>query len=508
MVKSGLNKVNLRYLLVFAVALAAGTLSRVAQCTAADRPNVILIATDDLNDWIEPLGYSAAKTPNLDRLARMGMTFANGHTAGIYCAPSRSAIFTGRYASTTGCYSSEVYYYDHPEIRPLQQAFKDGGYRTFGTGKLFHHPAGYIDLRGWDDFHVRNADQKKNGWPMDSWEYDAPLPDPYPHSPFNQANPKWAGKPFMEVGPVPNDREEEIADTMRANWACSVLRQKHDRPFFLAMGMYAPHFPNYAPQKYFDLYPIKSIKRPVWKEDDLDDVPAIMRNKHVARKKAIHDKLLELGIVESTLQGYLACISYADAMIGRLLDALEASEYRDNTIVVFWSDHGYAHGQKGHWGKHTLWETTSHVPFIWSGPGIAAGKTTNATASLVDIYPTLVDRCGLSADSGLEGMSLSKIFKNPQKVSDRSVLLPYDVPDSFAMISRKWRYIHYKDGSEELYDLAKDKNEWHNLASDSKYDPVKKRLKALAPKNFAPSATPKNKLDMIIKGESFSWELK
>ena len=224
-----------RWIFVLLSVFLVGCISQFFAHKADSRPNVILIATDDLNDWVHPLGSSMALTPHLDRLAGMGMTFTNAHTAGVYCAPSRSAIFTGRYSSTTGCYSDEIYFYDHPEYRPLQRAFKDAGYLTFGTGKLFHHPAGYLDLRGWDEFYVRTARQKQTGWPMDSWDHGAPLPDPYPHSPYNRTNSKWDGKPFMEVGPIPNDKEEQMADTIRTNWACRILQKKHDRPFFLVV---------------------------------------------------------------------------------------------------------------------------------------------------------------------------------------------------------------------------------------------------------------------------------
>ncbi len=143
------------------------------------------------------------------------------------------------------------------------------------------------------------------------------------------------------------------------------------KTFFLALGLYAPHFPNYAPQKFFDMYPLESIQRPAWKADDLDDLSEPVRKKYSARKKAIHDKLLDLGIVDSTLQAYLASISYADSLLGRVLDTLEDSSHADNTIIVFWSDHGYGYGEKGNWGKHTLWQRTSNIPFLWAGPGIA-----------------------------------------------------------------------------------------------------------------------------------------
>lgn len=482
----------------------------VAASCSGNRPNVVMIAVDDMCDWIEPLGSSMAKTPNLDRLARQGTVFSNAHTAGIYCAPSRSAIFSGRYASTTGCYNNQVFWHNHPEYRPLQVAFKEGGYGVFGTGKLFHHPAGFLDQRGWDEFHVRTPEQKTSGWPMDSWDHDAPLPDPYPHSPYNQADPKWTGRPFMEVGPIPNDREENMADTIRTKWVCNLIGRRHDKPFFVGLGLYAPHFPNYAPQKYFDLYPLGSIKSPPIKEDDLDDIPEIVRIKHESRKKNIHGKLIEMGIIESSIQGYLACISYADAMVGRVLDAIERGPNKGNTVVVFWSDHGYAHGEKGHWGKHTLWQRTSQVPFIWAGPGVKAGADIGYTATLIDIYPTLVEMCGLAGDEGLEGESLASVLKNGKapKGRGRSVLLPYDEANSYAVINEEWRYIQYRDGSEELYDVRKDPNEWYNLAGDREMAPIKKRLRALAPKTFAPQGAASSQLRIVTDGESFKWEPK
>ena len=491
----------LRHTHLFFVLLCAATSS------AASRPNVVMIAVDDMCDWIEPLGSSMAKTPNLERLAQRGVVFSNAHTAGIYCAPSRSAIFTGRYASTTGCYTNQVYYHNHPEYRPLQVALQQGGYATFGTGKLFHHPAGFLDQRGWTEFHVRTSVQKTTGWPMDSWDHNAPLPDPYPHSPFNQANPKWKGKPFMEVGPIPNEREKHMADTLRTEWACKIIRRRHDQPFFVGLGLYAPHFPNYAPQKYFDLYPLDTVRQPPIKEDDLDDLPDIVRKKHESRKKNIHGKLIDLGIVESSIQGYLACISYADAMLGRVLDAIDASPNRDNTVVIFWSDHGYAHGEKGHWGKHSLWQRTSQVPLLWAGPGVAKNTDIGYTASLIDIYPTLIDLCGLPSSTGLEGESLSSILKRgsvPQGKT-RSVLLPYDEPKSYAIINEQWRYIQYRDGSEELYDVHQDPHEWNNLAADGTLKPIKKRLQTLAPKTFAPLGLASAQLQIENRGESFRW---
>ena len=365
-----------------------------------------------------------------------------------------------------------------------------------------------VDLRGWTEFKVRTQEQRESGWPMDTWEHDAPLTDPYPSSPYNQTDPKWTGRPFMEIGSIPNDREEDMADTRRTNWECDLISQQHDKPFFVGLGFYAPHYPNYAPEKYFDLYPIDSIKRPPWKDDDLDDIPDIARIPQESRKKSIHGRLLELGIVDETIQAYLACISYADAMVGRVLDTLENSPNKDNTLIVFWSDHGFHHGQKGNWGKHTLWRQTSHVPFIWAGPNVVKGKQVEEAASLVDVYATLVDHCNLAEDPGLEGVSLSGILQDPTTATNRTVIMPFDVPESYAAISKDWRYIRYKDGSEELYDLNNDPEEWNNLAWNKHYTVVKNRLIAQAPDKFAALGTPFTDLKVVSTGETFHWEPK
>jgi arylsulfatase A-like enzyme len=484
----------------------------VQYASAAAKPNVIFFAVDDMCDWVGPLGDQQAVTPNMDALARSGVTFTNAHSPGTYCAPSRAAIFTGRYASTTGCYGIEVFQHDHPELRPLQLSFQKGGYATFGAGKLFHHREGYLDRRGWDEFFVRSARQKREGWPLDSWPKDqrirdVPFPNPFPNSIYNRGR-QVTGGLFLEWGAISNEREEELADTKRVNWACDVLKRKHDKPFFLAVGLYAPHFPNYAPQKYFDLYDPDKIVAPAYKEDDLDDLPPNIRRNKANRKRKHHDRLVELDAVEDAIHGYLACISYADAMLGRVLKTLRESPHADNTIVVLWSDHGYHHGEKGDWGKHTLWERTSNVPFLWAGPKVADGAKVDATVSLIDMYPTFVDMCGLERVDGLEGESLAGTLRDPSTARDRDVFLPYQIRGGYAIINQDWRYIHYPDHAEELYDVRKDPHEWNNLAENADFAAIKQKLQASAPKSFAPAGTPRNQLRLIVEDERFYWELK
>lgn len=472
----------------------------------AERPNVLFLAVDDMNDWIGSLGTTPrAVTPNLDKLAARGVNFSNAHTPGVYCAPARAAIFSGQFASTTGCYRSNDYFTDHPEIEGLQMSFDKAGYTTLGVGKLFHHMPGSIDVRGWDEFHLRKPSQRLEGWSLDNWTDETPFPDPFPASKFNEGK-EVKGGLFLEWAGLPNEKEEEMADTIRVNWAAEQLGKKHEKPFFLACGIYAPHFPNYCPQKYFDLYDRDAIELPPIKEDDLADLPEKMKKAKTARSR-IHQELVKKDAVKDAIHGYLACLSYADAMMGRVLDVLEKSSYADNTIVVLWSDHGYHHGEKFDWGKHTLWERTSNVPFIWAGPGVAKGKMTDVTASLIDMYPTFVEMCDLpQPHQKLEGVSLKETLANPEAAEDRDVYLPYMAPGEYAIINKKWRYLSYGKDGEELYDMVADPNEWFNIADKPEHAAVKEKLRASAPKTFAEPA-PKRTIgkDLIIEGETFRW---
>lgn len=472
------------------------------------RPNVIFFVTDDLNDWVNPLGYHQAKTPNMDRLAKSGITFTNTQSSGVFCTPSRTAILTGLHASTTGCYGEDVFIYDHPEVVTLQMAFKQGGYATYGAGKIYHHRSGFLDLRGWDEYFARSKEVKDMAWEMNSYYMkDVPRPDPFPYSPYYTKTGRVdnGSALHLEWGPIPNEKEDEMADAIRTNWACSIVKKNHAAPFFLALGMYSPHYPNYAPQKYFDLYDLDSIQLPPYKEGDLNDLPPRIR-KNMENRSKQHKELEELGAVKEAVRGYLAATSFADAMLGRLLDALESTEYKDNTIIIFWSDQGFHHGEKGHWGKHTLWQRTSHVPFIWAGKGIPRNVKVNTTVSLIDIYPTLAELCNLPVNHELDGVSLAEVFKKPSAAKDRNVFLPSNERGSYAVINGNWRYIRYFDGGEELYNVREDPNEWNNQADNEKYRQVITDMQKTAPAVFAPSVTPKKDLKLVIDGDTFHWE--
>jgi len=378
-----LNRLASISILLFCIHTAASGTPQGAN-SENDRPNVIFFATDDLNTWVNPLGYSQAKTPNLDRLSAIGITFTNAHAPASYCAPSRSAIFSGLHASTTGCYNDEIYHYDRPELASLQTAFSQAGYKAYGAGKTYHHRAGSIDMRGWETYFSRSQEIRDVGYEMGYYGNDVPYPNPFPYSPYyTKTDREMTGGGFLEWGPIAPEQAEQIPDAIRTNWVCDLLKQNHTDPFFIALGLYSPHFPNYAPQEFFDMYDRDQIVVPELNANDLDDLPDFIRNKMINRSK-IQQELEDLDAVKDAVMGYLAAVSFADAMLGRVLDALEESAYKDNTVLIFWSDQGYHHGEKGNWGKHTLWEETSHVPLIFAGNGLPQNQKVATTVSLID----------------------------------------------------------------------------------------------------------------------------
>lgn len=252
------------------------------------------------------------------------------------------------------------------------------------------------------------------------------------------------------------------------------------------------------------MYVRDSIEPPPYLESDLEDLPEHIKKQKTARGR-IHKHLREIDAVKDAIHGYLAAVSYADAMLGRVLTALAQGPNAGKTIVLFWSDQGYHHGEKFAWGKHTLWERTSNVPFIWAGPGIARGESVDASVSLIDIYPTLLDILGAAPDAGLEGESLATVLADPTAARDRDVLLAGMKPHEYAIMNQDWRYIHYANGTEELYDVRSDPHEWNNLADDPEYDAIKKKLAASAPETFAEPAYENGDYRMVTDGERFEW---
>jgi arylsulfatase A-like enzyme len=453
------------------------------------KPNVLFISVDDMNDWIGCLGgYNGVKTPNIDRLAKRGVLFANAHCASPLCNPSRTALLTGMRASTTGMYNNDQFWRPNlPDAVTLPMHFKANGYQVAGAGKVFHHTVGNNPPDQWDEFQLQVFD--------DPWYRRA---DWYP---WNKRVPAPAGHPFnglknfqgeFDWGVIPAE-EREYGDQKAIDFGLKFLSQPQAKPFFLAVGLWHPHIPMFAPQKYFDMYPPEKVKIPYTPAGDLDDVPKIGQNWAAARREE-HDRIVREGKWRDAVRAYLAAITFADAMIGRLLDGLEKSAHARNTIIVFWSDNGWHLGEKDHWHKSTLWQRSTHVPLIIAGPGTrATGQSRKQAVSLLDIYPTLVDLCGLPKRPQLEGLSLRPLLENAQATRPPAVI---DFNrGNHAVRTDRWRYIKYNDGTEELYDESVDKEDWKNLAGDPQYTSLKADLAKWIPQSAAPAKPDRNEFD-------------
>ncbi|MFN7918595.1 MAG: sulfatase [Bryobacteraceae bacterium] len=462
---------------VAAMAGAAGA----QQPAPASRPNVLFLSVDDMNDWVGCLrGYPRVRTPNIDALARRGVLFSDAHCASPLCNPSRTALFTGMAASTTGVYDNETYWKPNlPWVTTLPEYFKNNGYHVAGAGKVFHHVAGFNPPDQWNEFQLQQFDDpwyRRTEW----YPWVKKVPNPQGH-PFNglknfQGEFDWGVLPY---------KEQEYGDMRAVDYARQFLVRKHEKPFLLAIGLWHPHIPMFAPQSYFDLYPPGNVRLPKSQPNDLDDVPEAGK-KMAAFRRDEHERIVKEGKWRDAVRAYLAAISFADAMIGMTLRALDESAYAQNTVIVFWSDNGWHLGEKQHWHKSTLWQRSTHVPLIFAGPGSqSAGKARTQPVSLLDLYPTLVEMCGLPAKSDLEGTSLVPLLQDP--AARRNPVVSTYLQGNHAVIDERWRYIQYKDGSEELYDRRKDPNEFRNLAGEARLGNVRQELAKWMPKrNAAP----------------------
>jgi arylsulfatase A-like enzyme len=428
---------------------------------AADRPNVLFIVVDDLNDWVGVLGgHPQARTPNIDRLARRGVSFTRAYAAAAECNPSRTAVLTGFRPSTSGVYSNDdPWRKTMPDVVTLPRLFMNHGYRVVGGGKIFHRK--FRDPASWHEYFDREPNPRPARRPVNG------IPD--------------AGDFDWGRVLVP---DEEMADYQVVSWAVTELGRVHDEPFFLACGLFRPHLPWYVPSKYFDMFPLVGLRLPEILVSDLDDVPPA--GVEMARPLVDHQLVIESRNYRRAVRGYLASIAFADAQVGRLLDALERSPQADHTIVVLWSDHGWHLGEKLHWRKFTLWEEATRAPLLVFAPGVTKpGGRSPRTVSFVDIYPTLADLAGLPIADDLDGVSLRPLLEDPDAAWDRPALMTQGL-GNHAVRSERWRYIRYADGSEELYDHEADPLEWRNLAADPKLDSVKRELARWLPKTNAP----------------------
>ena len=448
---------------------------------AIDRPNVLFIAVDDLNDWIGCLGgHPQAKTPNIDRLAKKGVLFEQAHCAAPLCSPSRTAIMMGLRPSTTGIYGNLNWFRDIPQYKDwvtLPQYFRQHGYLAWGGGKLYHQAHGkFSDAGAWD--HVYST---RTG------AVSPPKRDRYKHG----LRPKFESNPILarliDWGPTDYPIEAN-PDWKTADGASEFLQRDHDKPFFLGCGIYLPHLPWYAPKKFFDLHPLDKIQLPPHKSDDFEDIPEGGR-RMAAKAGGI---IRQSGKWKEAVQACLAADSFADACVGHVLDAMEKSPHRDNTIIVLWGDHGYDVGEKK-FAKSALWEQTTRTPLIIHVPeklgGNPKAKICKRPVSLLDLYPTLIELCNLPKNPKIDGRSIAPLVRNPQAAWPYPAVIthsPHWHGPNHAVRSERFHYIHYNKGGEELYDMAKDPHQWHNLANDPRQAATKTQLKQWLPKKNVP----------------------
>jgi arylsulfatase A-like enzyme len=465
--------------------------------SAADRPNVLMIVVDDMNDWVGCLGgHPQVKTPNIDRLADRGLLFTNAHVAAPVCNPSRVATLTGLRPSTTGIYGNDTKWLEAmPDVPSIPQHFKSNGYHVVGGGKVNHHMPGFNRDSDWHDYFdqifdshyqdqlARGLNVKKFAWPSGFPLNRLEAVKTFSKPPQNANEFDWGAwdKPDREMG-----------DGKMVEWAIKFLAQPTKEPFFLAAGIYRPHLPFYAPREYFEMYPQDQIILPPMKADDCDDLPEAGKAM-AADRRGDFELVIKEGRHRELVQAYLASITFADALIGQLVDALDASPAAKNTVVVLWSDHGWHLGEKQHLHKFTLWERSTRIPFIIAAPGITQpGSRCARPVSTIDLFPTFNELCSLPAVEGLDGESLVPLLKNPLCEWSRPALTTHG-QSNHSLRTERWRYIRYADGDEELYDHTTDPHEWYNLAAKPEFADVTTELARSLPRTDAAALGSKKK---------------
>lgn len=408
------------------------------------RPNVLVILVDDLNDWIGALaGHPNTLTPNMDRLARRGTLFTRAFCSAPACEPSRVSLLTGLRPTSTGVYVNNQGWDDSqfPAL-DLPSHFRANGYVTAGCGKVFHNQR---QERGWDHHLPQQND-------LPPAELVSP---PYP----------LLRDPLTWGALV--DGDEAMGDYKAVSWAADFLGQKHDRPFFLAVGLFRPHLPWFVPRRYFDMHPLETLALPIVRSDDLKDIPAEGFAKLAAEGGLIAGDRAWIEQTESwpdAVRAYLAAISFADAQVGRLIAALDGSLHGGDTVIALFGDNGFALGQKEQWRKFTLWREASRVPFMIATPGGPKGQRCDTPVSLLDLFPTLTALARLPAPpQSLQGTSLAGLLENAESGGERTVTTSYG-RGNHAIRDGRWALLRYADGSEELYDTESDPFEWVNLA--------------------------------------------
>lgn len=469
------------------------------------RYNILMIAVDDLNDWVGAYGgHPQAKTPHIDRLAQNSMVFRNASCAGPVCGPSRSALLSGFRPGKTGAYGNDTNMLDSKIVQThatLPEYFTKHGYTTISCGKIFHK---HETANGFDAGH----------WAFDVWHDELNRGGQKDESVYSRNKGIIAGQkienPKHKVGGgsefswgVTEKGKEFTQDYRTAKWFEKQLQQTHDKPFFMFAGISKPHLSWFVPQEYYDLHPLESVQVPEFRMDDFVDI----RSRKANREYGPQPDFLwvqEYGLHQRAVQAYLASCSYADDCIGVILDALKKSPYADNTIVVLWGDHGWHLGEKLRFRKATLWKEATQMPLIVHLPGMADREDCYRNVNLLDLYPTLIELCGLPAKE-LDGKSFKPLLDDPELPWTPTVTTAGK--GNHSVMAEKWHYIVRADGPEELYDLENDPLEWKNLVDSNspELETVKAHLKTFVPQDDVDSL-PQSKEEKVKRGSDNSSE--
>jgi arylsulfatase A-like enzyme len=424
-------------------------------------PNVLMICVDDMNDFIGGLGHPDAITPNIDKLMKRGLIFSNAHCQAPMCGPSRAALMSGLRPSTTGIYGMipddaiKEASAANRKSALLQEYFQIKGYYTMGIGKIFHEhaPEGFFDESGGREKGFGPVPPQRLNWHNKGTSTD------------------WGAFP---------ERDDQMPDYRSAQWAMERLKRTYEKPFFLSVGFLRPHVPWLVPQKWLDLYDTAKTQLPPYLKTDRNDLSPIALRVDDWPMMPTTEWAIANKQWKNMLQSYLASVSFVDHYVGEILNTLESSPHAKNTVVVLWSDHGYRLGEKNTFAKMCLWDRATRSPLIFAGPGIPHNTRVDAPVELFSVYPTLTDICGLPANPHLEARSLSPLIKNPKAAWGYPAITTWG-RNNHAIKTKDYRYIRYEDGSEELYVVKSDPNEWHNVAAERKYAPVKERLRKQLP---------------------------
>ena len=415
--------------------------------------NVLLIAIDDLNDWIGCLKTnSQAKTPNIDRLASRGMLFTNAHCQAPICNPSRTSFMLSLRPSTTGIYENQPWFRSVKETKnriTMGEHFVKNGYRTLTAGKIFH--ASKICKRSFQTY--------------------GPMPGQYSKKDKRIHKDSPSRTKLWDFGPQ-DYPEEEHSDYQVASWCIDQLKNHNEAPFFMAIGFYRPHVPLFAPKPYFESRPLNKVRLPEILFNDRDDLPSEALQLIHNTLPPSHKWFVDSGKWKNAVRAYNSCITFTDHQIGRVLDALDSSSYKDNTIIVLFSDHGFHLGEKQMWAKRSLWERSTRVPLIISTPHGLKGVSCSRPVELLSIFPTLSELCKLPNPLDIDGLSITKLLEDPRSDWSHPAITTFK-EGNHSIRTERYRYIRYANGSEELYDHKTDYNEWNNVINDQQYSKVR-----------------------------------